>query len=322
MTSIVGHKPQLEIIRRALESERLNGAYLFCGPEGIGKRTIASLMFKAMACLKSQAKDLSPCGICAGCLKHSSKSHPDQFFVSVEDDSTKIKIEQIRQLQASLQFHPLESGAKLALIDDADLMNESASNALLKTLEEPPPMTHIVLVSSRPMKLIATIRSRCQKIAFSPLSDEDTAKYLTSRGQSFESAAKAAVISGGSIGLALSMSPQLIESVTSRLGMLCLSASSADIISAAAEWAKESEDKVSLTLDIMTSFYRDLLRMMVMGIKSPLLSDLPPSVLTKTSPAHAEICLYELESAKRSIEGNSNKQLMFERVLFTLTARG
>ena len=126
---ILGHERQKDILRRALAGGRLAHAYLFEGPEGVGKRLMALALVRAVFCPEGG------CGVCAACRKVDHHNHPDLHLL--EPDGTLIKIEQIRAIQKELSYRPLEARKKVCLIDSADRMNQAAGNALLKTLEEP-----------------------------------------------------------------------------------------------------------------------------------------------------------------------------------------
>jgi len=156
---ILGHQSQKEILRRALASDRLAHAYLFEGPEGIGKRLMALGVARAVFCSRGTG-----CGDCVACRKVDHHNHPDLHLLEVE--GTSIKIDQVRELQRSLSLRPLEAKKKICLINGAEYLNPAAGNALLKTLEEPPGDALIILLSAHPDRLLSTIRSRCQRLPF------------------------------------------------------------------------------------------------------------------------------------------------------------
>ena len=188
--------------------ERLPHALLLCGPQGLGKRVFADALAAALLCQHPRS-DATACGDCRACRLVQAGSHPDLVRVNLElrDDGkprTEIIVDQIRSLSERLALTPQFGGHQIALIDPADAMNISASNALLKTLEEPTPATLIVLVADQPSRLPATIRSRCQRIEFRVPAAAQAMEWLIRQGTDARSATAALEAGGGNPGLALS----------------------------------------------------------------------------------------------------------------------
>ncbi len=311
-STIIGHKRQIDQLKRALISGHLPNAYLFSGLSGIGKRLVADVFTSAIFCADSN----KACGVCTPCIKIKNRSHPD--FFPIEPVTEKILIDQVRELQQGLQYHPLESDAKVAIIDDADLMTESASNSLLKILEEPPQATHFILVSAFPHRLLPTIRSRCQKIMFSPLSETDVTGYLRDkRGFDEANAKRIARISQGSIGAVALLEPEFIEEVIGRLKTFLKGANSSDIIATAETWSKEGE-KASLIVDLIVSFYRDALYRRSTGSDSGLIHAELTDVFENQPMSKLEGNLRSVAAVRDGLSTTANKQLLFEQLLFTL----
>ena len=198
---IVGHKKQLVQLQNSLMQERMPHAFLFHGPEGVGKKTTALTLAKAMNCL-SQRPD--SCDACSSCRKAEQGNHLDIIVLAPEGQF--IKIQAIRDLQERLKFKPREGKKRICIIDAAERMNEAAANALLKTLEEPPPANLIILVSARPLQLPPTILSRCRQLRFNPLAEEKEATFLQQRlTLDYSTARLLAASSGGSIARAIEM---------------------------------------------------------------------------------------------------------------------
>lgn len=336
-SSIIGHERQIDRLRKALASGRLPSAWLFAGPRGVGKRRTADVLAAAIACGEAAGRGGDPCGSCAACRKVAAQNHPDVFVVEPESEqetgvtghdnkrkSTKklsetLKVEQIRDLQARLQFHPLEARAKLAIIDESDRMSESTANSLLKILEEPPAATHFVLISTRPDALLPTIRSRTSRLDFGPLSDEQIAGALSrGGGMTREEAQRISRLSGGSLGQALALDPDFIGQTLGRFLALGPRGNSSDIFETAEEWSHRPPPEQRLLFDLLASFYRDLLRLQATGDTSALIHPEAMGALPRTSHARAERALSEIEAARRSLETSANKQLMFETLLFSL----
>lgn len=217
---LVGNERAKDVLRRMLEKGRVPGALLFAGEEGIGKRLFALELAKAMNC--RTPKGFEACDRCASCERIARSVFPPY---ASEDENKKriiwsehidvalvrpfnrlIRIAPMRELEREANFRPIEGRARLFIIEDADRLNDESSNALLKTLEEPPQTTHLVLLTARPAALLPTIRSRCQMIRFSPLNVEAMEKYLVDeRRMPKREANLLAHVARGSLGRALSM---------------------------------------------------------------------------------------------------------------------
>lgn len=201
-SSIIGHDRTIAVLKRAIANNALAHAYLFSGEPGIGKALAAGELAAALNC-QAPGPD-GGCGVCSSCRKVAARSHPDVHLLA--PDGTEIKIDQVRQVQSDLALRPFEGRRKLLIVDSAESLNEAASNAFLKTLEEPPGESLIILVTSMPRKLLITIRSRCQELAFQPLPRATIAAVLRDRRSLDESDAWfLAGLGRGSLGRALAM---------------------------------------------------------------------------------------------------------------------
>jgi len=221
MKKLIGNSNVAENLLRLLRSGRVPNALLFAGPESVGKKRFAVELARSMVC--STPNECEACGECAACKRAGEFSIPvfekgdesDRVFFSQHPDvglvvpfRRNLRIGAIRALESEAHFRPYEGGARIFIIEDADKMNDAAANALLKTLEEPPATSHIILIASRADSLLPTIRSRCQTIRFAPAPFEEIEKYLVSKGESSpDDAALAARVSGGSIGRAIEIVP-------------------------------------------------------------------------------------------------------------------
>jgi len=152
-----------ERLQRSLRENRLAHAYLFTGPRGSGKLAMATTLAQALNCLQ---KEHDACGRCKSCLDIKDGTHPDVHWVRPESKSRQIKIEQIREFGNSIALKPMMARTKVGIIEDAECLNVAAQNAFLKTLEEPPDRTVILLLSAEPERLLPTILSRCLRISF------------------------------------------------------------------------------------------------------------------------------------------------------------
>ena len=182
-----GVERAVERFRRGLRSRRLGSAYLFCGPAGVGKRLCALQMAKGLLCERRDEMELDPCLECPSCLQIEAGTHPDVDRVGLPEGKTQIPLElligdaehRMREgLCHRISLRPLRGRRRVAIIDDADHLNVSGANALLKTLEEPPPGAILFLISSSPQRQLPTIRSRCQIYHFQPLPASFIQRYV------------------------------------------------------------------------------------------------------------------------------------------------
>ncbi len=172
------------LISRSLLTDRLAHAYLFRGPEGVGKQLFARGLAAAVNCKKSNG--LSACGTCSSCRKNAAGVHPD--FVHVSPDKGAIKIGQVREFIKKLSFAPYEARMRVVLIEDVHTMRQEAANCLLKTLEEPPEKNLLILTADSAGKLLQTIISRCQTIPFHGLTIQETTEILSRKDPEIDSA--------------------------------------------------------------------------------------------------------------------------------------
>ena len=205
---IVGHQAIKTYLQRSIDTARVAHAYALVGPEGVGKSMVATVFAQALLC--PDAKGGAPCDHCRTCRQVHHRRHTDFHVVSLEDGS--IGIDRVRELQRELALKPFEAERKVAVIDDADALTDAAQNSLLKTLEEPPGQTVILLVATNPNSLLPTVRSRCYVLRFQPLPAADVIRYLTGNGVGEDEAVFAATLGGGSLKAALSA----VEEITSR----------------------------------------------------------------------------------------------------------
>ncbi len=325
-STIISHERQIDALKRALERERLPNAYLFTGLRGVGKRRTADALAAAIACAQANAPAWEACATCPSCRKRENGSHPDLFVITPEVSERvgfkSIKIEGVRTLQGRLQYHALEAKAKLAIIDEADCMIPAAANAMLKILEEPPPATHFILISSMPHRLLPTIRSRCRELRFEPIPDAAIAQALMDqRGLGDLDATRIARLAGGSLGQALALDPELVDDVLGRFFALIRRGSAADILETAQAWAGQDAERTALTFDLIASVLGDLLRTHATGTRGALIHPEAHDAASAWTERQAQGAFEAVERARRASSTTANKQLMFEELLFTLAGR-
>ena len=163
-----------EQLHRSLQRGRLAHAYLFTGPRGSGKEAVARTLAKALNCTQ---KDHDSCDRCDSCRRIDEGAHPDVYWVRPESKSRRIQVEQMREFMKAVNLRSSMGGVKVGIVVDADCLGEEASNAFLKTLEEPPAQTVIVLLTADPQRLLPTILSRCLRISFGPTTDRAVSPY-------------------------------------------------------------------------------------------------------------------------------------------------
>lgn len=170
-TDILGNEKVKDILKKAVQHNTVLHSYLFVGEEGIGKSLSAKEFAKSILCLGKE----KPCEACKSCIEIEENNQPD--YIEIVPDGNSIKIEQIRNMQLKVAEKPIVSTKKVYVIQEADTMTQEAQNALLKTLEEPPEYITIILIASNENSILNTIKSRCTKIVFEPLSNEELKRY-------------------------------------------------------------------------------------------------------------------------------------------------
>jgi len=207
LSSVVGHGKLRSLVSRAIARETLPPALLLAGPAGVGKRRVAVAAAVAVNCLEPRRTDSlerDGCGRCTACRRILRGIHPDVIVIE-PGDTGSIKIDQVRDVIDRAGYRPFEGRRRVVVIDEADALVPQAQNALLKTLEEPPPASSFILVSSIPDALLSTVRSRCQRLRFGLLTPSEVAEVLQRDHDWTESDARAAASdAGGSVGRALS----------------------------------------------------------------------------------------------------------------------
>ncbi len=317
---ILGHKRQKEILRRAIDTNRLAHAYLFEGAEGIGKRLVALALVRAIFC-----RDGKGCGDCPACRKVDHYNHPDLHLL--EPDGASIKIEQVRAIQKELSYRPLEAAKKVCLIEAADKMNPAAANALLKTLEEPSGEALLILLSARPDGVLSTIRSRCQRLPFARLSRDRLKNVLLEQLDIDEAQGHIlAALSEGSFKKALGKDRDLYLDRRKEIlrEVTALSAGSVLPLFELAQKLAEEKDLLRDVLDIIQSFYRDLLLVRHGRPESELVNvDLSGKIERVAREHDVPSLLRKLEAisaTRNQLDRNVNRQLAMEVLLMRLAA--
>jgi len=216
---ILGHQKIWQFLKKSVQSEKISHAYLFSGQSGLGKKTLALEFTKLLNCQNSNFLE-KPCRVCSTCKAIDKGIHPDLLLISPLHQ--KIQIGQIRDLIWYFSLRPHSAPFKVAIIEQAHLMNQEAQNSFLKTLEEPKGNTILILISEFPQMLLPTILSRVEKIKFYPVSLREIEDYLKEQGATTEQVKELSFFSSGRPGLAVDffLNPEKLENQKQKIAKL------------------------------------------------------------------------------------------------------
>ncbi|MDT8335415.1 MAG: DNA polymerase III subunit delta', partial [Desulfurivibrionaceae bacterium] len=281
IASVLGQDKAKKMLRGAVRSHRLSHAYLFRGPAGVGKKTLARAFGNYLNC-QAPVAGQDACGSCRSCRKLKSGNHPDLLLV--EPDGAAIKIKQIRELKHALTFPPFEAKYRIVLIADVHTMRREAANSLLKILEEPPPGNQLILSGDEAGDILPTILSRCQIIPFTSLARVLVADRLAATGIAPDEAASLAAIADGSLGRAKTLADsELLETrraiIAGLLEMKQAKRPAAATVFALAEQAAGLADRLPDLLDLVKLWFRDLIM---------LANHLPEEIVNRDLPGLAD----------------------------------
>lgn len=312
--SALGHDRQKRLLASLVESGRLPHALLFAGAKGVGKRTTAVDFVGNLFCGEGRV-----CGRCRGCRSLAAGTHPDFRCITGE---ASIKIDVLRAITKECYESPFEAPVRVVLLDDADLMTHEAANALLKTLEEPPPSNLFILVSSREQEVPLTVRSRCMRIGFGPLPASLVQSYFEeTAGFDRQKAADLARLAGGSIAAGLFWSDEENYRMRGRIAELLAgrggSSAGASVI-AERMAAKGCEMEY---LSFLLTFFRDVWWLRRTGDDSGLVNaDLAETVREGTAAGArwVDASIGQVMEMVRTLRYNVNRWLALENMLLHL----
>lgn len=277
--TLEGHDDVVEKFRSALAKGRLGSTFLFVGPEGVGKRAFATRLAQSLLCETRDAAELDPCGQCPGCQQTLAGTHPDFLYVCRPAGKNVLPLGLLKgddpdypvreSLLFNLSLRPFRGGRKVAVIDDADYLNQEGANCLLKTLEEPPAGSVLILIGTSADRQLPTIRSRAQIVRFKPLAQETLARLLVEQGVAADpaTAKKLAQHSGGSLSRARELAdPELWKFRThlfdrlaqSVLPSVSLSQDVSKFVDEAGKEAPLRRARLRIVLGFVVDFYRHL----------------------------------------------------------------
>jgi DNA polymerase-3 subunit delta' len=317
---IVGQSAAVALLQRAIARDRLAHAYAFVGPSGVGRRLTAVAFAQAALCAARG------CGTCAVCRRVAAGQYPDCQVIAPTPprDNPKgapmIRIEQVRELERTAALAPLEGGRKVFVVDDAERMTLPTAQALLKTLEEPPPRTHLVLVIANPGALPPTVLSRCQRVRFRPLDEADAARLLEDRGVPPGARALLVRLAQGRPGLAVGVDLEALR--TRREAALALAAEPSARLAVALDGTPTDRATVATYLELYWSWYRDALCLAAGGSATLLVNidqEAALRALAARVPAPAlATALARVKAAWVALESNVNPRLALETALLGL----
>jgi DNA polymerase-3 subunit delta' len=340
---ILGHDDVVAGFRRALERGRLASTFLFVGPAGVGKRTFAIKLAQALLCSERSEALLDPCGRCPSCVQVAAGTHPDLDIVSKPLDKSFIPVaafigdKEHRMHEGmchKISLKPFLGGRKIALIDDADDLNQEGANCLLKTLEEPPPRSVLILIGTSADKQLPTIRSRAQLIRFRPLPEVMVAQLLLDQAISTDpnEAQRLAAQSGGSVRRASELADADLWSFRANLlGALAarpldsagLARATTEFVDSAGKESSLRRARLRLIIGFAVEFFRMLARRLndVPDIADAELHSLVEQAAIGGWPTTSTVTALERSlEALSQVDRNANQSILIESWLDSLAA--
>jgi len=337
---LIGNSRVKAVLKRMLVADRLPGALLFTGEEGIGKKLFALEIARALNC--RTPKDHEACGVCSSCVRIRKLNYPtrddaDEWTQIIWTDHPDVglvvapkrvlRVEQMRQIEKEANFRPFEGKARVFLIDEADKLNDASANALLKVLEEPPRTSYLILITARPAMLLPTILSRCQMIRFSPLEPAEIETHLVKNDIDKKTARLRARAAGGSMGRALS--GDLVTFTSQRKAMLkvlnalVLSDDRAQLLRSAEQLNEaQYKDEFEERLDVLETLIRDAW-MLSLGVDTSRivnedLSTELKEIAQKINPGRAGDWILQIEDLREQLLVNVNKKVTTDSLFLVM----
>jgi DNA polymerase-3 subunit delta' len=314
---VLGQDRAIDGLARAVRGGHVPHAYLFEGPPGVGKRATAHGLALALACAQEPG---AGCGACETCRRIDADLHPD--VPTFAPDGPQIVIEQVKAIVALAQSRPHEAPVRVVIVDDADAMNASAANSLLKTLEEPAPNNHLVLCTSAPERLLPTIRSRTQRVRFRALGVEALLAIGAAHGLDRARAETAVALSDGSAARMLTAAREDDGAAWDAIGRLRAAVATPGFsasMDVAAELGADKEGKAALPpiVALLARLYRDALVTAAGAPDLALFADRARELAPLGTPRLAR-ALAAVVEADTALVANVNPTMLLERLLIEL----
>jgi DNA polymerase III subunit delta' len=341
-SNLIGNEEVKETLRRLLSAGRLPGSLLFTGEAGVGKKLFALELAKALNCRNRQG--VEACDECSSCKRINRSTFPpyndddedkERLIWSEHTDVAMarpykqiIRIPVIRELEREANFRPFEGVARVFIVEDADFMNDSAANSLLKTLEEPEPTTRLILTTTNPTALPATIRSRCQTIQFAPIAAAEIENFLINhKGVGKKDAQLLARTSRGSLGRACQTDVDTYrdrrEAMLHVLKTITVTGDRADLLrSAEGLAAAKDRDEYEQLLDVLEALIRDawalsLGRPAETIVNADVVRELQ-EIADEMRSSQAASWLSQIEELRGTLEVNINRKVASDALLMSM----
>ena len=322
--NLIGHAWAVRLLQAHIRHNNVRHAYLFTGPAGVGRRTLALRFAQALTCPAPLAPGI-PCGECRTCRRITAMQHPDLYIVQSERPGSTLKVEQIRELQRGLSLSPYEARYKIALLLRFEEAHPGAANALLKTLEEPPPNVIVLMTAGDAESLLPTIASRCEVLRLRPLPVDTVARGIAAlRSIPAKDARLAAHLGEGRPGLALRLldDPALMDARRQAVETL-LSLLPAPRVErfAAAENLVKDRPALEAALQTWLSLWRDVF-LLSSGANVPLTNldyaEAIRAIAGQMTFETAGACVRAVRRALERLQKHGNPRLTVETLLLDI----
>lgn len=324
---LIGNDRNKQILQRLLGSGRISATLIFAGPDGVGKRQFALTLAKAANCQKASGNSFATdsCDECAVCRRIDENGYGD--VTVIQPDGQYIKIAQARELAEEVYYRPREGRQRFFIIDEADRLRDEAANCLLKTLEEPPSTSTLVLLTSRPNSLLQTIRSRAQRISFAPLPLAEMEKYQAEKyPHPAADTALLARVSEGRIGQAtafdLSVYRQERRTLMELLELMAKGQDRFRLLKAAEYIGKKERDEFEKELDLLISILRDVFLLSGGASQDQIVNvdvaDRLQQLAAKIGLSRVALWSEKISEVRKGLRVNINRQIAMEAALLGL----
>lgn len=323
LDDILGNEHIVEHFKKAIENNKISHAYIINGEKGMGKRTVAKAFAMTLLC---EEKGTVPCMKCHSCVQALTDNNPDLITIT-PDKPTTLSIDHIRQILVNdVELKPYSNSHKVYIVEDAELMNNAAQNAILKTIEEPPEYAVIILLTTNISALLQTVLSRCVKLDMQPLKKEVVKKYLMEKEKVVDYQADIAVsFAGGNLGKAIELSKSqdfagMLDEVIQLLRYI--KDMQAYEVVAAVKRASDYKFRFTDYIDLMILWFRDVLVYKAsQNVNELIFKDEIQTIkehAAKSSYNGIEQILEAMDKAKLRLKANVNFDVAIEMMFLTI----